>query len=252
MDHLGAAIGPLIAAGFLAIWPGDLRTLFVFSIVPGLSVVLMLIFLLREPPATQPPKEKLNLTLAPFDQNFRRYLLALVIFTLGNSSDAFLLVRAGELGVSTQALPLLWCVFHITKSTFNIILGQAADRFGARPLIYLGWLIYAFVYVGFGLATNAWQVWCLFLCYAVFYGLTEPSEKAFVTEIVGNENRGLAYGWYNFSIGIAMLPASLIFGAVYQYFGPLASFGGGAAMAFIAAMLLTGVKRKQDHHQPQQ
>jgi MFS family permease len=245
MDHLGAAIGPLIAAAFLYVWPESLRTLFLLSIIPGLSVVVMLFFQLQETPATEPPKSKLQLTLKPFDGNFKRYLLALVVFTLGNSSDAFLLVRAGELGVSPQTLPLLWCVFHLAKSSSNLVLGHAADRVGARPMIYSGWIIYALVYVGFGMAANAVHIWILFLLYAFFFGLTEPSEKALVTEIVGKEYRGLAYGWYNFAMGIALLPASLLFGAIYQRFGPQAAFGTGATLAITATLLLTGVKNQK-------
>jgi len=222
MDHLGAAIGPLLAVGFLLLWPESLRTLFVLTIVPGVLVVGLVVFGLRETPATEPPQERLHLTLQPFDQNFRRYLLALVVFTLGNSSDAFLLVRAGELGVSVVMLPLLWCAFHIVKSSSNLFLGRAVDKFG--------------------LATAAWEAWTLFLCYALFYGLTEPAEKTLVANLVGNERKGLAYGWYNFAIGIATLPSSLIFGALYQFAGPVVAFAWGAALALIAVILMWGVK----------
>ena len=248
MDHLGAAIGPLLAAGFLLLWPGELRTLFLLTIVPGILVVGLLLFGLRETPATQPPREPLNLTLRPFDRNFRLYLLALVVFTLGNSSDAFLLVRASELGVPTVALPLLWCAFHVVKSVSNLLLGRAVDRFGPRSFIYLGWFVYAVVYLGFGLATDAWEAWALFLCYALFYGLTEPAEKALVAILVGGEHKGLAYGWYNFAIGIATLPSSLILGALYQVYGALVAFGWGAALALVAMILLMGVK---DREKPQ-
>lgn len=241
MDHLGAAIGPLLATAFLWFWPHQLRTLFLLTIVPGILVVLLVIFGLREPPAAEPPQERLHLSLKPFDRNFRLYLLALLIFTLGNSSDAFLLVRAGELGVPTHLLPLLWCVFHIVKSLSNLSLGRAVDRFSPRPFIYLGWLVYAVVYLAFGWATTGWEAWTLFLIYALFYGLTEPAEKAFVAILVGPERKGLAYGWYNFSIGIATLPSSLIFGALYQVYGPMVAFGFGAALALIAAILLLGV-----------
>lgn len=244
MDHLGAVIGPLIAAGFLWLSPNDLRTLFLLTIVPGLLVVVMLAILLRETPATSPPKERIHLTLQPFDQNFRCYLLALFVFTLGSSSDAFLLVRASELGVPTASLPLLWCAFHIVKSSSNLMLGRAVDKFRPRPFILLGWFIYVMVYVAFGLATNAWEAWCLFLCYALFYGLTEPAEKTLVAILAGAERKGLAYGWYNCAIGIATLPASLIFGAVYQLVGPLVAFSFGAGMAFVGAILLIGVTVK--------
>lgn len=244
MDHLGAAIGPLLAAGFLWLWPDHLRTLFLLTAVPGLLVLSLLVFGLREKPAKAPPQERPPLTLKPFDRNFRLYLLALVVFTLGNSSDAFLLVRAGELGVPTAALPLLWCAFHVVKSGSNLLLGRAVDRFAPRPFIFLGWAVYAVVYLAFGLATTAWEAWTLFLCYALFYGLTEPAEKALVARLAGRERRGLAYGWYNFAIGIATLPASLIFGALYQVYGALAAFGWGAALALVAVMLLTAVREQ--------
>jgi len=242
MDHLGAALGPLIATLFLALWPGELRTLFLLSVVPGVLVVLLIVFRLHEPATESPPKERLRLSLTPFDRNFRRYLLALVVFTLGNSSDAFLLVRAGELGVPTAQLPLLWCVFHIVKSTGNLYLGRAVDRSDPRRFILFGWLVYALVYVAFGYAAAAWHAWALFLCYALFYGLTEPAEKALVANLVASERKGLAFGWFNFAIGAATLPSSLMFGAIYQAFGPAAAFGMGALLAGAAAVLLVGVR----------
>jgi MFS family permease len=242
MDHLGAAIGPLLAAGFLLLWPDELRTLFLLTFLPGLLVVCLLVFALRETPASEPPKERVRLTLAPFDRNFRLYLVALLVFTLGNSSDAFLLVRAGELGVPTALLPVLWCAFHVVKSGSNLILGRSVDRFGPRPFIYLGWLVYALVYLAFALATEAWQAWAFFLSYALFYGLTEPAEKTLVANLVGTEHKGLAFGWYNGAIGVASLPASLIFGALYQFCGPLVAFGWGAALALVAVVVLTAVK----------
>lgn len=242
MDHLGAAIGPLLATGFLLVWPGELRTLFLLAIVPGVLVVVLLVVGLTEAPPVTPPKEAVHLSLAPFDRNFRLYLLALVVFTLGNSSDAFLLVRAAELGVPVVWLPVLWCVFHVAKSSGNLLLGGGVDRFGPRPFLYLGWGVYAAVYLAFGLATAAWEAWVLFLCYAVFYGLTEPAEKTLVAQLAGGERKGLAYGWFNFAVGVATLPASLLFGALYQWFGPLAAFGGGAGLALAAAALMLGVK----------
>lgn len=241
MDHLGAAIGPLLATAFLLLWPDQLRTLFLLTVVPGVLVVALLVFSLREPPVAEPPKERLHLTLKPFDRNFRLFLVALVVFTLGNSSDAFLLLRAEKLGVPAVLLPVLWCAFHVVKSMSNWLLGAAVDRFGARPFIFVGWLVYAGVYLAFALATTAWEAWACFLTYALFYGLTEPAEKTLVANLVGSERKGLAFGWFNFAIGIATLPSSLIFGALYQYFGPLAAFGFGASLAALAAIILIGV-----------
>lgn len=244
MDHLGAAIGPLLATLFLWIWPGHLRTMFLWTIVPGLLVVLMLFFGIREPPGKSVPSARLHLTLKPFDRNFRLYLLSLFVFTLGNSSDAFLLVRAEELGVPTLFLPLLWCSFHLAKSLSNWLLGKAVDHFSPRPFIFLGWLVYAGVYLAFGVATTVWEAWTLFLIYALFYGLTEPAEKALVAMLVPQKHKGLAYGWYNFAMGFATLPASLLFGALYQLYGSLAAFGFGAVMAALAAALMAGVKKR--------
>ncbi|HEV3137967.1 MAG TPA: MFS transporter, partial [Pirellulales bacterium] len=149
MDHLGAAIGPLLAFAFLGAWPEQFRTLFLLAAIPGLLVVLLVLFGLRERstnpigPGTAVPElasrddKRFQLTLRPFDRNFRVYLVALVIFTLGNSSDAFLLVRVGELGVPTTQLPLLWCAFHVVKSTLSVVAGRVVDHLGPRPLIFV-------------------------------------------------------------------------------------------------------------------
>ena len=243
MDNLGAAIGPLLAAGFLWLWPDHLRTLFLVTLLPGVLVVGLLLFALREKPVTQAlPQDRFRLTLKPFDRNFRVYLLALVVFTLGNSSDAFLLVRASELGVPMMMLPLLWCLCHVAKSSSNLYLGRAVDRFGSRSSLFLGWFAFAGIYLAFALATSAWEVWSFFVGYGLVCGLIEPAERALVAHLVGTERKGLAYGWYNFAIGIATLPSSLIFGALYQYCGPLVAFGWGGALALIAVVLLAGVK----------
>ncbi len=146
MDNLGAAIGPLFAAAFLWIWPGELRTLFFLAFVPGLLVVVFLVIGLQEKATTRTPHEPFRLTLIPLGKGFRIYLVALVFFTLANSSDAFLLVRAAELGVAPMVLPLLWCACHVVKSTSNIIMGEVVDRFGSRPALFLaGYSTRAFI-----------------------------------------------------------------------------------------------------------
>jgi MFS family permease len=251
MDHLGAAIGPLVA--LLAVWlitggafagplePGQLRLLFSLTLLPGLVVVALSFFGLREHRPATPAAGEFAWTLRPFDRAFRVYLLALFVFTLGNSSDAFLLVRAGELGVPNGLLPVLWCVFHLGKSGGNWLAGRFVFRVGPRPMILAGWGCYALVYVAFALASAAWHVWALFLLYALFYALTEPAEKTLVANLVGPQRRGLAYGWFNFAVGVGSLPASLIFGAIYQAFGGVAAFGWGAALALAASLILAAV-----------
>jgi MFS family permease len=243
MDHLGATIGPLLATGFLLLWPGQYRTLFLLALVPGVLVVGLLLLGLREPAATGPNREPVRLTLRPFDWNFRLYLLAFFVFTLGNSSDAFLLVRAEtELDVPAMLIPALWAVFHVVKSAANIVLGRVVDRVGPKRLLFAGWFLYAAVYLAFGLATEAWHAWACFLTYALFYGLTEPAEKTLVTHLVGSQRKGLAFGWFHFTIGVASLPASLLFAALYEWCGALAAFGTGAGLAAVAAALLARVR----------
>jgi MFS family permease len=238
MDHLGAALGPLLAMLFLWWRPGELRTLFFLTAVPGLCVVLLLLWALREPERAATAPKAPGFSLAPFGRGFRLYLLALVIFTLGNSSDLFLLYRAGKLGVPEWQLPGLWCVFHVAKSSGNLAAGRAVDRYGPRPLILSGWLVYSGVYLAFALSTQAWQMWVFFLLYAAYYALTEAAEKKLVVELAGAQGKGMAFGWYNLAIGIAALPASAAFGLVYQYLGPLAAFGSGSALALAASVLL--------------
>jgi MFS family permease len=246
MDHLGAALGPVLATLFLLTWPGELRTLFLLTLLPGLGVVGLLMYGLREPPNLPDPAAATSspprFTARPVQRSFRLYLLALVIFTLGNSSDAFLLVRATELGVSTAYLPLLWSAFHVVKSCGNLLAGRIADKIGSRPLIFFGWGIYALIYLAFAWIHAAWQVWTVFLLYGLFYAMTEPAEKKLVVELVGAEQKGLAFGWYNFAIGIAALPSSILFGWLYEQAGAVVAFGYGAALALIAIVVLSRVK----------
>jgi len=244
MDHLGAMIGPLLAAAFLAAWPGRFRPLFLLTLLPGLLVVALLALGLRERRAAPISTEKLSWTLKPFGPGFRLYLVALVVFTLGNSSDAFLLVRAGEVDVPAALIPLLWCAFHVVKSGGNYIVGHAVDRIGPRPMILAGWALYGAVYLAFALCTQAWQVWALLAGYGLFYALTEPAEKTLVASLAGSRERGLAYGWFNLAVSVATFPANLIFGFLYDRHGPLAAFGWGAAMAAAAAAIFIFVRVK--------
>jgi MFS family permease len=241
MDHLGAAIGPLLAAAFLWFRPDGIKELFLLTIIPGVAVVALLVFGLHSPQVAAVPKERHTWTLRPFDRGFRLYLLALIVFTLGNSSDLFLFTRAGELGVAAWLLPILWCMFGLLKSAGNMFAGRLVDRIGPRPMILFGWIFYAAIYLAFGLATSAWHVWVLFVAYAMFYAVTEPAEKTLVANLVGAEHRGLAYGWFNCAIGIATLPASVLFGVLYESFGKngaLVAFGVGAGLALVAALML--------------
>ena len=172
----------------------------------------------------------------PLGGRFWAVLGVIVLFTLGNSTDAFLLLRATQLGVPAALVPILWAMLHVVKSAASTPGGTLSDTLGRKPLIVAGWLLYAAVYFAFGRATDAWQAWALFAVYGVFFGLTEGSEKALVADLVPAARRGAAFGWYNLAIGLAALPASLLFGALWDWRGPRAAFAFGSALALAASV----------------
>ena len=182
---------------------------------------------------------------APLGASFWRYLAVLVLFTLGNSTDAFLLLRASQLGVSVALLPILWAALHVVKSATSIPAGVWSDRVGRRTMIAAGWLWYALVYVGFALATHTWHAWALFLSYGLFFGLTEGVERSLVADLVPATRRGLAFGWYNGVIGAAVLPASVAFGLLWDWKGSTFAFSVGAASACLAAIGLVLVRPRR-------
>jgi MFS family permease len=248
-DHAGAVLGPLLAALLLYLLPGRFRLVFALAVLPGIVSLFVIAFRVQEhaapaapaapttaPAAARAPRR--NIFEAFRDPVLLRYLFVLMIFTLGNATDAFLLLRARDLGVALAALPLLWCVHNVSKMVFNVIGGGLSDRFGPRRAIIAGWLFYAATYAGFAYATSQWQIWGLFLFYGLFYGLTEAPEKALVTSLAPADRRGSAFGAYHFSIGIAALPASVIFGVLWTRYGAFTAFITGAALALAAAIAL--------------
>ncbi len=237
MDHAGAIIGPLVASALLAFVVSDMRTVFWLAAIPGILAVFLIAFKVKEVSRKRGPSNGTFLGLFPRG-TLRGYIVILFIFTLGNSSDAFLLLQAGRLGVSPVLIPLLWAYFHVVKMFSTMPFGALSDRIGRRKIIITGWGVYALTYVGFGYATTETHVWLLFTLYGLFYGLTEGTEKAFLVDISRAEERGSAFGWYNFAIGIGALPASLLFGLIWQILGAKAAFGFGAGLATLAALLL--------------
>ena len=237
-DHTGAVLGPLVAAALLWWLPGRLRLVFALAAVPGIAAVLLLVLMVREVPIAAPPRDAPQITLRDLGPAFPRYLTVLVLFTLGNASDAFLLLRAEELGVTIAMIPLLWGVLHVSKVIWSVPGGLVADRAGPGRVIVAGWLVYALVYAGFAFATEEWHVWGLFMVYGLFHGLTEAPEKALVAALAPAELRGRAFGSYHFAIGVAALPASLLFGMIWEGVSSKAAFATGAGIALTAALLL--------------
>jgi MFS family permease len=252
-DHAGAVIGPLVASLLLLAFAGSLRPVFALALVPGVLAVLVVVLRVREerPPDRVSPVDASRMEgdtapgIAPpgLGPSFTRFLLVLVVFTLGNATDAFLLLRANDVGVATAAVPLLWGVHHVSKMVWSVPGGALADRIGARPAILAGWLVYAQTYAGFAFASEAWHAWALFVVYGLFYGLTESPEKALVASLAPAHLRGSAFGAYHAAIGIAALPASILFGVIWQRAGATAAFLYGAGLALVASLLLVALVR---------
>jgi MFS family permease len=246
MDHAGAVLGPLVALGLLSLAGMQVRTVFLLAAVPGALVLVALVVALasrsgREAEAVAVARKP---SLAGLGRPMRVYLLAMLLFTLGNSSDVFLLLRAADAGVELMHLPALWVVLHLAKIALSVAAGGLSDRIGRRRVILAGWLVYAVVYVLFGLASETWHIWALFAVYGVHHGLTEGAERALVADLVQEDRRGTAYGTFHFTVAVGALPASVVMGLLYQSAGPLVAFATGAVLACAASVVLLLVKSK--------
>lgn len=254
MDHTGAMIGPLIAIAVVEFWTDDLRTLFWLTAIPGALAVLTLVIGLREDrrekAAPEEPPEPLVGTLPP---ERRRELLSVLVpiglFTLGNASDVFLLLKAGGARASLTTLPLLWIALHLVKALSSTPGGKLADRLGARRTIAIGWTWYALIYVGFAFATDLDWIWALFVAYGLYHGLTEGAEKALIASIATPETRGTAFGWYYLTVGLLALPASVGFGVFWATLGNEVAFGVSAALAVVATLVLVLAHRPAERAQ---
>ena len=240
-DHLGAVVGPLVAFVLLQSVGLTLRQLFWVAAIPAAIAVIVLVLGVREPPPQPMPSSARPDLSMPLGRRFWKVLGVIFLFTLGNSSDAFLILRASQLGVGIAHIPIIWAVLHVVKSASSVPGGALSDRIGRRPLLIAGWLLHAAVYFAFGRATVAWHAWALFATYGVVFGLTEGTEKALVADLVPADRRGTAFGWYNLAIGIGALPASLLFGLLWERHGSAVAFSTGAALATMAATAIVFV-----------
>jgi MFS family permease len=251
MDNAGAVLGPLLAT-VLVTSSLSIRSVFWIAVIPG-AIATALVAIVREPPRAHPaepsatpyrPGEPAPIPLrAPkrdgvLTPTLKAYLSILALFSLGNSSDAFLLLRARSIGLTTAQIPVLWSVLNLSKVVWAYLGGDLADRIPRPRLIAGGWMVYAFVYSGLGHATAVWHVWALFVVYGIFYGLTEPVEKALLKDLVRADQRGRAYGAYNFVVGITALPAGVLAGALWRMWGPAVALEVGALFAGVAGALL--------------
>ena len=238
MDNAGAVIGPLLAAWLLARGVA-LKDVFLWSIVPGI-ITVALALAIREPqaiPVEQRPS--FSWTMEGFPAVYKRYLLVLALFTLGNSSNMFLLLRASELGLPDYQVPLLWALVSGVAMLFSVPLSALSDRFGRVRLILGGWTVYGLFYLLLGLNDfHALLLWPLFAFYGLFLAATEGVEKALVADLAPHDRLGTAYGWFNLIAGIMLLPASFLFGWLWQATAPIVAFGFSAGCALLAALLL--------------
>jgi MFS family permease len=250
MDHAGAVIGPLlgysllffIAADRNAPTARDYKWVFLVASVPALAAVIVAALAVRETKIKSETGDKYlappRLSLRGFSGNFKVFLILVALFTLSNSTDAFLLLRAGDAGVSKTSIPLIWAALHLSKVLSSLIGGELSDRLGRKFLIASGWLLYAAVYAGFAYVSTPGIVWTLFLIYGVYFGLAEGAEKALVADLVRPEQRGTAYGLYNLAFSITVFPASLLMGLLWNWRGAHAAFLVSACIGASAALLL--------------
>ena len=265
MDNAGAVVGPLLGFFLIEYFAADRAApskeeytqVFLAASIPAILSLFVVGFFVRETKTavqSEPPKEspkkkgqriKDKKPKTPFDNNFRKFLFVLVLFTLSNSSDTFLLLRAREAGIEPVWIPLVWAFLNIVKVISSLVGGDLSDRIGRKTLIFSGWLLYGIVYAGFAFVTTPGAAIILFAFYGIYFGLTEGVEKALVTDLVPAERRGTAFGWYHLAFGIAVFPASLAMGAIWNYYGFQVAFLTSAAISIAAAFLLLTVQTKK-------
>ncbi len=253
MDHVGAVLGPSLATLFLVFYPSRYRLLFALTAIPGLLAVLM-VSVAREQDgrsggqgdavradagkvAARPPNPNAA-RLSDLPRAFYSYIAVLLLFSLGNSTDAFLLLRLSGAGVAAFWIPLLWAALHVVKASVSVYGGGLSDRWSRRSVIGAGWAIYALVYAGFAMSRSVTALVAWFLVYGVYYGFSEGTEKALVADLAPATMRGTAFGLYNAVLGVGALAASLVFGYVWNIAGAPVAFAMGAALALAATVLL--------------
>ncbi len=258
MDTLGAVLGLAVAAiiiylvqgGGLQLSRETYQRIVLVGVVPAVLAVLVLLIFVREKGRKPPPGSSSRLGLSSsrlttgFDTRFKVFLVIMAIFTLGNSSDFFVILRAQNLEVSLIQVVLMLVLLNVIEAAVSLPAGMLSDKLGRKRVITLGWFIYALVYLGFALASSSWQIWLLFAGYGIYYGIVEGVARAFIADLVPEEKRGTAYGLYHGVVGITLLPASLLAGWLWQAYSPAAPFYLGAGLAFLAMLGMMALIRE--------
>ncbi len=254
MDTAGAITGPAIAFLILmALGSGEsaYRAVFWAALLPAILAVLILVFFLREPKKNMIKKGAHVARKVPFlaalrslDSTYRKFLLISALFSLSYFSFALLIVRASQLGISASNILLLYLLYNIVYATVSVPLGSLSDRIGLQPIIAASFALYGFVCLGFAFLGAWWQIAILFALYGIFVSADESVNKAYISDLVGEERRGLALGAYNTGMGAVYLPANVLFGMAWAAFGTEVAFGGAAILAFAAAVWMMMFKDK--------
>ena len=243
LDTLGSVAGPLILFGLLYVLKGSAflyHSILLFCAIPLIITLLILIFKVKEVPksvSSGDPKAA-PASGPPLPKSFYLFLGIVVLFTLGNSSDAFLILRAQSLGVTLLEIPLVIALFNLVYALFAVPLGSLSDKIGRIKTMLIGWFAFALVYLGFAFAFHAYMIWVLYALYGIYYAANLGVAKAFLADMVGSDHRGRAFGIYGTSIGLASLPASFFAGFLWDHIGPQAPFLFGAILAAAAAAVL--------------
>lgn len=234
MDSLGAAGGPLLAMLVLGLTDGNVRMVFLLAAIPAVISVLIIATVKEIVPLARTARQTLRERTA-LGRPFSLFAASIVIFTLGNSSNAFLILKAREAGLAVTAIPLIWLMYNVVGSVSSPVCGHLSDWMGRRPVILVSFLAYAGIYAGFGLTTGLTAVWVLFACYGIYHGLSEGVYRAYVADLVEPERRATAYGLFNAAVGLTLIPSSVIFGLVWDRFSSSVAFLVAAAFSLVAA-----------------
>ena len=237
MDNSGAILGPLLAFGILSLFPGDYRKVFIFAAIPGLLGLISIILFVKE--AKRDKEERLGrITLKDFSPKYYAFLGIIFIFTLGNSTDALLLIKASDIGVRDAFIPIIYLIFNSVSVMFSVPTGILSDKIGRERLIIFGYVLYSIVYFGFGRTKSQGILILLFALYGLYSAATDGIQKALVTDLIDKKKRGTGLGLYNCLVGITLLPASVIAGLLYDHVNNSAPFYYGSSMALVAALLM--------------
>lgn len=238
LDTMGAVIGPALAFFFLGIFSNDYRKVFWLSMIPGIiAVLLIILFITEKKRVVIAHADRPKLTIKHFDWRFKFFVVIAGIFAIGNSSDVFLILRAQQIGIPAIMIPAVYLLFNLIYAMSAIPAGIAADKFGKKRIILAGFVLFAMLYYGFAVASDTKTIWILFAFYGLFMGLTEGIQKAFLATIIPPDFKATAFGVYNTVVGIAMFPASLIGGWLWDTISPSATFYFGSITAGMSAIL---------------